>query len=111
MMKDFWNTGLASVKSPKATAFAKSGISSLKLPCDISQPVLRDNSLILKTICKKETSHQTRLSTLAFMPPANKVQKINKTKHQLKKHQQQAEQVRWLVGKCFKGMLFPPVKS
>ena len=77
MMKDFWSTGSVTVESPKATAFSNSGTSCFKLHCGISQSV-RETVHYSKPYARKNTS-TNKPTTLAFMPPANKVQKDKNT--------------------------------
>ena len=102
-MKDFWSFGLASIKPQRATAFSKSGTSCFKLPCDISQPVLRDSFLIhSKPYTRKKTSHQTRFSILHSCHQKIKFKRQTKNK---------SPEMRLRSSKISEKLCLPPVES
>ena len=88
----------------------KSCPSCLKLPYDISQPVLRDIFSYSKLHAQERNISLTRFPALAFMPSANKVQKDKlKTNHQeqemiIRKQQISDENKFLLMKRC----VFPP---
>ena len=91
-MKGFWSTGLASIETPKAaTVFSKSDTSCLKLPCDISQSVLRDSSYTQSHMQERSISLNRVFQLLHSCHQQIKFKKI-KT---IKKHHQAPEIMFW----------------
>ena len=77
-MKDFWSTGLASVKPTKAsTAFPR--VAQAVLSCPVSSASSkRQFSYSQKPLCtRKKHLIKQGFSTLVFMLSANKVKKTN----------------------------------
>ena len=95
MMKYFLKHWSSLSKFSKATAFSRSGTSCLKLPCDISQSVLRQFS------CRQSHMHKRNISSNSFFLLLHSCHQQIKFKNKLKASQlkKQAPEMRFRSSK------------
>ena len=82
-MKDFWDTGLASVEFPKAAAFSR--VAQVVLGCPVTSASSERQFSYSKLYAQERMSHQTGFQLLHSCLQQIKSNKINKLKaNQLK---------------------------